>query len=112
MFGWLVDWLDGFIAWGLTEPTFLPPYIQLVGSVYDPEISPAPPMSPELTTWLDQSNTPVVYVSTGTNVRLRSDQLSALVCTAASCRNTVHKTNTPQTSKRTNSDIKVYCALY
>jgi hypothetical protein len=37
-------------------------------------------MTDDLRQWLDQSHTPVVYISTGTNVRLRTEQLLALVC--------------------------------
>jgi len=67
-------------AWGFTEATSLPPFVQLIGSVFDPEISPAPTITPELQQWLDQSdNPPVVYISTGTNAKLTDEQLQSLV---------------------------------
>jgi len=48
--------------------------------VFDPEISPAPPLSRDLSEWLDQQpDKPIVYISTGTNVILTNEQLSSLV---------------------------------
>jgi len=67
-------------AWGITEPVSLPPYIQLVGAVFDPTLSPAPPMSADLARWLEESDVPIVYISTGTIARLLPEQLEALVC--------------------------------
>ena len=74
-------------SWGFSEAMNLPPYVQLVGSVFDPEISPAPPISQDLSRWLDQhDDKPIVYVSTGTNAKLTDEQLSSLVrCCCSSC---------------------------
>jgi len=66
-------------SWALSPATTLPPYVQLVGAVYDPSVSPAAPPSPELIQWLDAADRPIVYVSTGTVARLAADQLFALV---------------------------------
>jgi hypothetical protein len=73
--------VDQSQAWGFSEPMFVPPYVQLVGSMFDPEITPSEPMTKDLRRWLDNADKPVIYISTGTNVRLLEHQLTSLVCT-------------------------------
>eukprot|EP01094_Clydonella_sp_ATCC50884_P010950 TRINITY_DN20773_c0_g1_i1.p1 TRINITY_DN20773_c0_g1~~TRINITY_DN20773_c0_g1_i1.p1 ORF type:complete len:585 (+),score=203.87 TRINITY_DN20773_c0_g1_i1:2-1756(+) len=69
-------------TWGAALPQSVPPYVVPVGALYDPAISPSPPLDGAVRQWLDDAlaeHVPVVFVSMGTNARLPPDQLAVLV---------------------------------
>lgn len=68
-------------AFGFDFAVSLPPYIFPVGAMIDPSTAAIREMPEDVQEWLDASDVPVIFVSTGTNVVLTETKMTEFVRT-------------------------------